>query len=51
MIGAGCTIGARTVVAGGAIVGDGCRIGADNRLDKGMKLWPDTALNDQSVSF
>ncbi len=51
MLGAGCTIGGRTVVAGGAIVGDGCRIGADNRLDKGMKLWPDTALNDQSVSF
>lgn len=51
MVGKHNIIGARTAVAGQAIVSDNCTIGADNRLDHGIRLWPGTALKDEAISF
>ncbi len=51
VVGAGNQIGVGTQVVGGAIVSDGCTIGADNRLDKQIRIWPNTHLGDQSVTF
>jgi mannose-1-phosphate guanylyltransferase len=51
VIGNGNHIGQRTVIMRGAIISDNCQIGADNRLDNGIRIWPSTHLPDQSVSF
>ncbi|NJN67802.1 MAG: NDP-sugar synthase [Chloroflexaceae bacterium] len=51
VLGHGNTIGPRTVITGGAVVSDECTIGADNRLDHGVRLWPGTTLKDQAISF
>jgi mannose-1-phosphate guanylyltransferase len=32
-------------------VSDDCRIGADNRLEHGIRIWPGTALNERAISF
>jgi mannose-1-phosphate guanylyltransferase len=45
------TIGARTIVMGGAIIGDDCTIGMENRLDHRIKLWPGTSIQDHGISF
>lgn len=45
------TIGARSVITGGAIVSDDCSLGAENRLDRSIKLWPGTTIQDQGISF
>lgn len=44
-------IGKQTFITGSAIVGDDCVIGAENRLDKAIRLWPGTILQDQAISF
>jgi mannose-1-phosphate guanylyltransferase len=46
-----CVVGARTVVEGGAVLGEGVRVGADNHLGRGIKVFPGTALPDGSISF
>ncbi len=51
VLGRGNVIGARTNIIGGTIISDNCEIGADNRLDRGIRLWPGTLLKDQSISF
>ena len=35
----------------GTIVSDGCVIGAENRLDRGIRVWPGTQLTEQAISF
>ncbi|NBE56894.1 nucleotidyltransferase family protein [Streptomyces boluensis] len=50
LIGAGARIGARTVLAG-AVVGDGARVGADNELRDGVRVWCGAQLPDGSVRF
>jgi len=61
-IGAGCTvqdsivsagvrIGDRTSVTGGALVGEGVSIGADNVLANGIRIFPGTELGDAAVRF
>lgn len=44
-------IGARTVVDDRAVLGEGARIGADNVLTRGMKLFPGVELGDGAVRF
>jgi len=44
-------VGERTVVRGQAMLGEGVSVGADCRLDRGIKLFPDTALGDGAVRF
>lgn len=51
VIGAGNTIGPKTTITDGAIVGDSCRIGPENRLERGIRIWPGTELNERAVSF
>jgi mannose-1-phosphate guanylyltransferase len=32
-------------------VSDGCSLGADNRLERGIRIWPNTELGDRAISF
>ncbi|MFF8790559.1 sugar phosphate nucleotidyltransferase [Streptomyces sp. NPDC015125] len=50
LIGAGARIGARTVLDG-AVIGDGARIGADNELRDGIRIWCDADIPAASVRF
>ncbi len=51
VLGRGNIIGPRTSIIGGTIIGDGCTLGAENRLDRGIRLWPGTVINDHAISF
>ena len=44
-------IGERTVVQGQAVLGEGVSVGADCKLDRGIKLFPGTQLKDGAVRF
>ncbi|MBP2403214.1 sugar phosphate nucleotidyltransferase [Streptomyces syringium] len=50
LIGAGAHVGARTVLTG-AVIGDGARIGADNELRDGVRVWCGAVLPDGAVRF
>ncbi|MFD0422916.1 mannose-1-phosphate guanylyltransferase [Streptomyces parvus] len=50
LVGAGARIGSRTVLAG-AVIGDGARVGADNELRDGIRIWCGSTLPDGSVRF
>lgn len=51
VVGNGNIIGARSVIVGGTIISDTCTIGEENRLDRGIQLWPGAALKDRAISF
>jgi mannose-1-phosphate guanylyltransferase len=44
-------IGPKAHIADGAIIGDDCVIGAENRLERGIRIWPETELKDKAISF
>jgi mannose-1-phosphate guanylyltransferase len=44
-------IGARTSIMDGTIISDDCTIGRENRLSKGIRLWPGMVVKDQGISF
>ncbi len=44
-------IGARSFISDGTIISDNCIVGDENRLERGIKLWPDTELKDKAISF
>ncbi|MEU1371334.1 NDP-sugar synthase [Streptomyces sp. NPDC005803] len=50
LVGAGARIGSRTVLAG-AVVGDGAKVGADNELRDGVRIWCGAHLPAASVRF
>ncbi|MFB8141506.1 sugar phosphate nucleotidyltransferase [Streptomyces parvus] len=50
LVGAGAVIGSRTVLAG-AVIGDGARVGADNELRDGIRIWCGSTLPDAAVRF
>ncbi|MFD7238415.1 sugar phosphate nucleotidyltransferase [Streptomyces syringium] len=50
LIGARAHVGARTVLTG-AVIGDGARIGADNELRDGVRVWCGAVLPDGAVRF
>lgn len=45
------TLGDRTAVAGGAVLGEGVSVGADNVLTNGVRVFPGTDLPDGAVRF
>jgi mannose-1-phosphate guanylyltransferase len=51
VLGTGNQIGARTQIVDGSIIGDGCTLGVENRLERGIRIWPNTALGDKAISF
>jgi len=51
VLGRGNQIGARAHLADGTIVSDGCVVGPENRLERGIRLWPNTQLKEQAISF
>lgn len=51
VLGRGTRIGPKAHITDGAIIGDGCVVGADNRLERGLRLWPDTELKPGAITF
>lgn len=51
VVGRGNQIGAKAHLADGTIVSDNCVIGAENRLERGIRVWPGTQLKEQAISF
>jgi len=51
VLGRGNTIGASCQISDGAIISDACHIGPENRLERGIRIWPNTTLNEQAISF
>ncbi len=45
------SVGERTLVQGQAVLGEGVRVGADCKLDRGIKVSPGTRLGDGAVRF
>lgn len=50
-IGEGVTIGANTVISGQAVIGDGCNIGAGNKLTNAVRVNCNTSLPDGAITF
>ncbi len=51
VLGRGNTIGPKTLVGDGAIIGDDCTFGPENRLERGIRIWPGTQLGEKAISF
>lgn len=44
-------IGAKSLITDGAIISDNCSLGPENRLERGIRLWPGTSLGERAISF
>ena len=51
IVGPGAQVGAHTTLSGGAVLGEGVVVGANNVLTRGMKVFPGTELADRAVKF
>ena len=51
IIAAGCRVGARTQITGGAVLGEGVTIGADNVITHGARIFPGVELPDGAIRF
>jgi mannose-1-phosphate guanylyltransferase len=51
IVAAGCRIGARTRITGGAVIGEGVTIGADNLIAAGARIFPGVVLPDGAIEF
>jgi mannose-1-phosphate guanylyltransferase len=51
IIAAGCRIGARTQITGGAVLGEGVTVGADNVISRGARIFPGVELPDGAIRF
>lgn len=51
VVGRGNQVGPNAHLADGTIMSDNCTIGGENRLERGIRIWPDTELKDQAISF
>lgn len=51
VIGTRNRIGPKAHITDGTIISDGCTVGAENRLERGIRLWPETELKEQAISF
>jgi mannose-1-phosphate guanylyltransferase len=51
IVAAGCDIGARTQITGGAVLGEGVTIGADNVITRGARIFPGVTLPDGAIEF
>jgi mannose-1-phosphate guanylyltransferase len=51
IVAAGCRVGPRTRIEGGAVLGEGVTIGADNVVACGARIFPGVALPDGAIQF
>jgi mannose-1-phosphate guanylyltransferase len=51
IIAAGCHVGARTQITGGAVLGEGVTVGADNVITRGARIFPGVELTDGAITF
>jgi mannose-1-phosphate guanylyltransferase len=51
IVAAGCQIGPGTQVCGGAVLGEGVTLGAENVIANGARLFPGVALPDAALRF
>jgi mannose-1-phosphate guanylyltransferase len=51
IVAAGARVGARTRITGGAVLGEGVTIGADNVITRGARIFPGVALPDGAIQF
>jgi mannose-1-phosphate guanylyltransferase len=51
VVAAGARIGAGTHITGGAVIGEGVTIGAENVLTAGMRVFPHVDIPDRSIRF
>ncbi len=51
VLGRGNTIGPKSFISDGAIIGDDCNFGPENRLERGIRIWPGTVLGEKAISF
>jgi mannose-1-phosphate guanylyltransferase len=51
IVAAGCRVGARTRITGGAVLGEGVTIGADNVIACGARIFPGVVLPDGAIKF
>jgi mannose-1-phosphate guanylyltransferase len=47
----GASVGDRTKLTGGAMIGEGVRIGADNVITRGARIFPGADLPDRAIEF
>ncbi len=51
IVAAGCRVGARTTITGGAVLGEGVVVGADNVIAHGARIFPGVTLPDGAIKF
>lgn len=51
VIGHGNKIGPNAQVTDRTVISDSCIVGSENRLERGIRLWPGTELQEKSVTF
>jgi mannose-1-phosphate guanylyltransferase len=51
IVGAGARIGEGTEISGGAVLGEGVTVGADNILRAGVKVFPHVTIPDGAIRF
>ncbi len=51
IVAAGCRVGPRTQITGGAVLGEGVTIGADNVITHGARIFPGVELPDGAIRF
>jgi len=51
IVAAGCRVGARTHITGGAVLGEGVTVGADNVISRGARIFPGVELPDGAIKF
>jgi mannose-1-phosphate guanylyltransferase len=51
ILAAGARIGPRTQITGGAVLGEGVTVGADNVITRGARIFPGVTLPDGAINF
>jgi len=51
IVAGGCRVGARTKITGGAVLGEGVSVGADNVITRGARIFPGVELPDGAIEF
>jgi mannose-1-phosphate guanylyltransferase len=51
IVAAGCDVGPRTQITGGAVLGEGVTVGADNVIARGARIFPGVTLPDGAIEF
>jgi mannose-1-phosphate guanylyltransferase len=51
IVAAGCRVGSGTQITGGAVLGEGVTLGADNVITRGARIFPGVELPDGAIEF